>query len=495
MSATLAGLLRELMPDVTTSVYERLHEIAFESTQTMNNAGTGHAGNCELNYTPLRNDGSIDISKAIAINGAFETSLQFWSHLVEKGRLPEASEFINPVPHSSLVWGDDNRAYLRARHRALSSHPMFSEMEFTEDRTLLNEWMPVVMEERALDQRLAATRVMRGTDVDFGRLTQALMCGLDGADCFDLHLRHNVKSIHRHSAGGWLLEVKDLATGNERSVHAKFVFLGAGGGSLPLLQMSGIPEGLGYGGFPVSGQWLVCSNPTVVNRHQAKVYGKAAVGSPPMSLPHLDTRYWRGQKALLFGPFAGFTTKYLKEGSYLDLFKSLRPHNLGPMLAVARDNWDLTHYLFGQAMQSAHSRLAALREYMPGALSEDWEFAVAGQRVQIIKRDEERTGRLEFGTEVVTSADGSLAALLGASPGASTAVEIMLELLQKCFPERTSAAAYQCALKEVIPSCGYDLASNVGAYRRVRDRVDSVLALPSRAGSNLNFPGVVAPAS
>ncbi len=480
MSATLASLFGELLPDLTITAFERLDEIAKESSQVMNNAGTGHAGNCELNYTPELHDGTVDIEKALAVNAAFEVSMQLWAHLVERGKIPDAQEFIKRVPHISFVWGEDNVRYMQTRHRALNDSVPFSKMLYTEDRKVLEHWMPLIMEERGYQEPLAATRVDRATDVDFGRLTQLLFSGLDGSPDHQLHLRHEVTDLTRHPDGGWKVDVKDFEGNRELTYRADFVFLGGGGGTLPLLQKSGIPEAAGYGGFPVGGQWLICSDPDIVHRHHAKVYGKAALGAPPMSLPHLDTRYWQGRQSLLFGPFAGFTTKYLKQGSYFDLFKSLRSHNLGPILAVARDNWDLTQYLVEQALQSPASRFAALREFVPGAAMEDWQLAAAGQRVQIIKRDLERTGRLQFGTEVVTAADGSLSALLGASPGASTAVPVMLELLRKCFPERTSASVYHCALRNMIPSLGHDLTKNANALSSVRERVNSALRINVR---------------
>ncbi len=476
MSATLGSLLKSLVPEWSIHVFERLPAIAFESSQSMNNAGTGHAGNCELNYTPQAADGAVSIDKALKVNSAFEVSLQLWSHLVQSGRIPDPRAFLNPVPHVAFVWGQSNVDFLKARHLAMSSHPMFADMQFSEDPAVLREWMPLVMQGRDPEIPIAATRVRRGTDVDFGQLTQALFSGLQQHDGVQIHLSHEVKALRR-SSDGWLLEVRDLTSGALREFHAGFVFLGAGGGALPLLQKSGIPEARGYAGFPVSGQWLVCRNPEIIATHQAKVYGKAAIGAPPMSVPHLDTRYWNGKPALLFGPFAGFTTKYLKQGSYLDLFKSLRTHNLGPMLAVARDNMDLTRYLIGQAMQSQKSRMEALREYYPLARDDDWELAVAGQRVQIIKRDKLRTGKLEFGTEVVTAADGSLAALLGASPGASTAAETMLELIHRCFPERVETREFQANLHQVVPSWGNDLTRSSTTLLSVRDRVNPLLGL------------------
>ncbi len=477
VSATLANLLNQLMPDLSIRVFERLEGIAVESSQVMNNAGTGHAANCELNYTPQKADGSIDISKALRINESFEVSLQFWTHLVENGVLPDPGEFLNPVPHLSFVWGEANVAFLRARQARMAAHPMFADMRITEDRAEMAEWMPLVMQDRPQGEPLACTRVDRGTDIDFGVLARLLFAGLSHRSNFSLHLRHHVHSLRRGKDGVWRVGVRDRVAGTECEVPARFVFLGAGGGALPLLQKSGIEEGRGYGGFPVSGQWLVCQDPDVIARHRAKVYGKALKGAPPMSVPHLDTRIWNGRPALLFGPYAGFTTKFLKQGSYLDLPLSLRPDNLGPMWAVARDNLDLTRYLVGQALQSHERRMASLRLFLPTARARDWKLEIAGQRVQIIKREAVRGGKLEFGTEVVASADGSLAALLGASPGASTAASAMIDLVARCFPERAASAPFQARLRSMIPSTGHRLAGEPDVMRAVRDRTNAVFGL------------------
>ncbi len=476
MSATLGNLIAHLLPGKSMAVFERLPETALESSQAMNNAGTGHAGNCELNYTPESPGGTIDVAKALRINSAFETSLQFWSSLVEQGMIPDPREFIHPVPHMAFVWGDDNADYLRRRHDAMSAHPMYADMRFSRRPEQLRDWAPLIMTGRSPDESVAATRVTRGTDVDFGRLTRLLFAGLEKRADTAIYTNTEVRSLRR-SAGPWELTVADRTSGETRTVMANFVFLGAGGGALPLLQKSGIPEARGYGGFPVSGQWLICSNQELLGSHAAKVYGKADLGAPPMSVPHLDTRYWKGRPALLFGPFAGFTTRYLRAGSSLDLFRSIKGHNLGPMLAVARDNWDLTRYLIGQATQSLEDRMATLRGYYPEARDEDWNLAVAGYRVQIIKRNTKGKGILQFGTEVVAAQDGSLAALLGASPGASTAADIMLTVLNKCFPAQVTTSTFEAAVRTLIPSYGTDLTLDHAMLSRVRDRANQVLGI------------------
>lgn len=476
MCATLGTLLHELMPGLSIRVFERLDGVARESSEAMNNAGTGHAANCELNYTPERPDGTVDIAKALAINGAFEVSLQFWAHLVETGVLPEARRFLVPVPHMSFVWGDANVRFLRARHAQLSAHPMFQGMAHSEDPGRIGEWAPLLMEGRPAGQALAATRVDRGTDLDFGALAKMMYDHLGREANASVHLRHDIEDLERTSEG-WRVRVRDRAEGRNREVIARFVFLGAGGGALPLLLRSGIPEAKGYGGMPVSGQWLVCTNPSVVERHGAKVYGKALLGAPPMSVPHLDTRMIEGKKALLFGPYAGFTTKFLKEGSYLDWPRAIHHYNWWPMAMAGWHNLDLTRYLIGQVLQSQAERVEALRNFVPEARDEDWKLAIAGQRVQIVKKDPELGGKLEFGTEVVTASDGSLAALLGASPGASTAASTMIDLLRRCFPEQVATEAWRAKLQRIVPSAGRNLAQEPDLLRTVRDRCDAILGL------------------
>ncbi|WP_343222670.1 malate dehydrogenase (quinone) [Marinobacterium ramblicola] len=477
MSTTLGMLLKQLDPELKICMVERLDYVAHESSDGWNNAGTGHAAYCELNYTPQKPDGSIDTTKAFNINAAFEVSLQFWSYLVNQNALPSPRQFINPTPHMSFVWGEDNVAFLRKRHTTLSAHPAFADMEYSEDPAALREWMPLVMQNRDPAEKVAATRVSYGSDVNFGELARAMAKYLGTQPNFDLLLSRIVKDLDKQSDGSWNVVLKNTEAGTTETVNSKFVFLGAGGGALPLLQKSGIEEGAGYGGFPVSGQWLVCKKPEIVERHLAKVYGKAPIGAPPMSVPHLDTRIIDGQRALLFGPFAGFTTKFLKQGSFLDLPLSIRLGNIKPMLSVAMHNMDLTRYLISEVMQSHGSRVEALRNFFPDAKDEDWTLSHAGQRVQIIKKDADKGGKLEFGTEVITAADGSIAALLGASPGASTAVGTMISIVEKCFINIGGHSDWTARLKEMIPSYGESLNDNPELLKRVRAHTLSTLQL------------------
>jgi malate dehydrogenase (quinone) len=450
MSATLGSLLQKLEPDLRIAIFERLDRAAAESSDAWNNAGTGHAGYCELNYTPRVADGTVDCAKAIKIAAQIERSLTYWRSLEACGDLPEASSFVRRVPHVSFVWGEDDVAFLGARHAKLTESALFSGMELTTDPARIAEWIPLVMEGRSAGAPVAATRMAQGTDVNFGALTRALVASLAKRPGVEVHLSHEVDGLRRDGAA-WSVDVRDVATGEERTVRARFVFIGAGGYSLSLLEKSGIPEAEGYGAFPVSGQWLRCTDRAVVGRHHAKVYGRAEVGAPPMSVPHLDSRWIHDEQELLFGPYAGFTTKFLKKGSWLDLLSSIGVSNVGPVMGAGIENLDLTRYLVGQAMLSVDERVALLRRYYPAASTDDWEVQVAGLRVQIIKRDRRGLGELKFGTEVVTSADGSIAALLGASPGASTAVAIMLELLERCFASRWREPAWRARLDAVLP--------------------------------------------
>jgi len=472
MSATLGTLFRQLTPDWTITVFERLDEVAVESSNEWNNAGTGHSALCELNYTVEKPDGSIDISKAIQVNEQFLVSRQFWSFLVRQGIIEHPRDFIVPVPHMSFVQGETNVAFLKKRHQLLSQHPLFQGMEYSEDPERLREWIPLMMKDRKLDRPIAATWIASGTDVNFGALTRMLFQYLE-REGVDVQCGKEVQDLKRTRDGMWQLRVRDVKTGATYEHVSKFVFVGAGGWSLLLLQKSGIDEGKGIGGFPVSGLFMVCENPEIVRQHRAKVYGKAPVGAPPMSVPHLDSRVIGGKEYVLFGPFAGFSPRFLKTGSMLDLFKSVKLHNLSTLLAAGAKNASLTLYLIRQLMLTKKQRMDELREFVPTARDEDWRLVVAGQRVQVIKR--RPRGELQFGTEVVSAKDGSIAALLGASPGASVVVSIMLEVIRKCFPDRLPE--WENKIREMIPSYGVTLRDRPDLMRSIQAETAEVLGL------------------
>ncbi|WHX49016.1 malate:quinone oxidoreductase [Paenibacillus woosongensis] len=476
MSATLGTLLKELVPDWEITVFEKLANAGEESSNEWNNAGTGHAALCELNYTTERSDGSVDISKAIKINEQFQVSMQFWSYLVNSNLIRNPRDFIAPIPHMSFVQGEKDVSFLKKRFKALSTNPLFREMEFSDDPEKLMEWIPLMMKDRPVSEPIAATRIESGTDVNFGALTRILFGHLKSQGV-DIKYKHSVDNIKRTSDGLWELKVRNADTGSVECHAAKFVFIGGGGGSLHLLQKTGIPESKHIGGFPVSGLFMVCNDPDVVEQHHAKVYGKAKVGAPPMSVPHLDTRFIDNKKSLLFGPFAGFSPKFLKSGSMFDLITSVKPNNLLTMLAAGIKNVPLTKYLIQQVMLSKEKRMEELREFIPNAKSEDWDLVIAGQRVQVIKDTDAGKGTLQFGTEVVSAADGSIAALLGASPGASTAVSVMLEVISKCFPQYMEA--WEPKIKEMIPSYGTSLLANTELIQDIHTSTARSLGLGS----------------
>lgn len=473
ISSTLSVMLKELQPSWSQLIVERLDVPGAESSDPWNNAGTGHSALCELNYTPEVN-GKVDISKAVGVNEKFQVSRQFWSYLVENGILGDPSEFINRVPHVSFAHGLQQVDYLKARYEALKDHPLFPNMQFSDSEEKFRESLPLMAKGRDFNDPVAISWFNDGTDINYGALTRQY---LDAVTSKGVEVRYGteVKNITRDGAK-WKVSTKNLHTGDTSVITANFVFVGAGGMALPLLQKSGIPEIKGYGGFPVSGQWLRCTNEELVEQHQAKVYGKASVGAPPMSVPHLDTRVIDGKKGLLFGPYAGWIPKFLKKGSFLDLFKSIRPGNLPSYLGVGVQELGLTKYLVEEVLKDHKAKMEALREYMPTAKDEDWEIVVAGQRVQVIKPiGAPKFGSLEFGTALVNSSDGSIAGLMGASPGASIAPAAMIEVLERCFGQYMGEWAPK--LKEMIPSYGGRLSQDPELFREQWDRSQKALKL------------------
>lgn len=474
MSATLGTLLKELAPEKEVKMFERLATPAEESSNAWNNAGTGHSALCELNYTSENKDGTIDINKAVKINEQFQVSKQFWSYLIKQGQLENPEKFIKPVPHMSFVQGVKNVDFLKRRVDRLNKNILFSNMEITDDKNKIAEWTPLIMEGRTSNIPMAISYDKTGTDVNFSALTRKLFENLEDKQV-ELNYEHEVRDIQQREDGVWEVKVKDLQTNDETIVESDFVFIGAGGASLQLLQKTGIKESKHIGGFPVSGLFLVCKDEDIAKKHLAKVYGKAPVGAPPMSVPHLDTRYIDGKRTILFGPFAGFSPKFLKTGSNMDLIKSVKPNNLITMLSAGIKEMNLTKYLISQLTLSNEERMEDLRQFVPNAKSEDWEIVVAGQRVQVIKDTDQGKGTLQFGTEVITSEDGSLSALLGASPGASTAVDIMLDLLKRCYKDEFTN--WEDKVKEIIPSYGMKLSENEALYTQLNKEITENLKI------------------
>ncbi|NTJ44620.1 malate dehydrogenase (quinone) [Agrobacterium larrymoorei] len=498
MSSTLGVLLSELEPSWTIEMLERLNDVAQESSNGWNNAGTGHSALAELNYTPQDNNGNVHIEKAVEINEGFQITRQFLAHQIDMGVLKDPRSFINSTPHMSFVWGDENTEFLRKRHEALKASPLFSGMQFSTDPEEIAKWVPLMIDGRDPSQKIAATWSPLGTDVNFGQIVHQYVTHLKGLPTFNLQTSAEVQEIERNTDGTWSVGFDNTKTGERSSIKAKFIFLGAGGGALHLLQMSGIPEGDDYAGFPVGGSFLVCDNPDIVNNHLAKAYGQASTGAPPMSVPHLDTRVFDGKRHILFGPFATFSTKFLKQGSYFDLPASVTLDNIWPMMKVGMDEFNLVEYLAGQLMLSDEDRMTALREYFPKAQAADWRLWQAGQRVQIIKRDKDKGGVLKLGTEVVAAKDSSIAALLGASPGASTAPPIMLDVLKKVFAEKLKTPEWQEKIRRIVPSYGIKLNETpdilVKEWAATAERLQLAIAPPTVNLNATNQPPAITPA-
>jgi malate dehydrogenase (quinone) len=479
MSANLGAMLKGLEPALSIQVYEVTEELAQESSRGWNNAGTGHAGICELSYTPTREaDGTVKVDKAVEIFEQFEHSRQFWAYAVAQGLAGPPKEFISPLPHISFVHGQEMVDFLRARHAGMAAHPFFRSMEFSTERSVIAGWAPLLIDQRA-EMPVAATRMMNGTDVNFGALARKLVEWLGRQPGCGVASSHRVVGL-RKTSGGWELRIRNLETGEVRTTQAKFVFVGAGGGSLTLLQKAGIPEARGLGGFPIGGQWLVCENPGVIKLHEAKVYGQPQPEAPTMAVPHLDTRVLDGKKTLLFGPFAAWTTKFLHgKGSVLDLPLSIRPDNLFTLTNVGLHNLGLVRYLLQQGTQSMEDRLKVLRRFYPGARAEDWRLIDAGIRVQAIKETDGKAGIVHYGTEVITNAERSISALLGASPGASVSVSIVLDVVKLCFPHLLESPEGRARMKAMIPTWDEDLKrpENAARYREVSRKCDEILEL------------------
>lgn len=460
MSASLGVMLKRLAPELSLTLYEANLEPGMEASNAWNNAGTGHAGICELYMTPREGPGGkVAVAKAIRVCAQYERSLQFWAYAVREGLVEGARDFINPMAHMSFVRTAEQVAYLAERASRLAEHHFFRSMEMTGDREKVGEWAPLLTAGRRDSVPLGASRMASGTEVDFGSLASKLCDWLGRQPGGGVLTRHRVVGLERSSAG-WRVQVENSETGERFRDEGKFVFVGAGGGSLRLLQMAGIGESKGYGGFPVGGQWLVCSNPEVVDRHHAKIYGQAAMGTTPgMALPHLDTRIIRGERSVLFGPFAKLTTRFLGQaGSPLDLPRSIRPDNLSTLLHSGIHNLHLVRYMLRQGTQGMAARLDTLRTFYPEANADDWILIDAGIRVQVVKKVAGRGSSIHFETEILTNRDRSVCALLGASPGASISADLMYGVVRRCFPRLVETGEAAARMEEMLPGHELDLA-------------------------------------
>lgn len=459
MSATLGAMLKHLDPQLSIRLYEAADEYAQEASNGWHNAGTGHAGICELSYTPNRgDDGEVDVAKAIEIFEQFEHSKQFWGYLARQGVIEDPSTFINSVPHISFVYGQAQVDFLRSRHAQMTKHHFFNGMEYTEDRETIKQWAPLLLEGRDPNEPIACTKLDAGTDVNFGALARHQVNWLATQPGCSATTHHRVTDLDEQADGRWKVTIRDLKSGKTTTNTAKFVFIGAGGGSLPLLQKSGIDEAKGFGGFPIGGQWLVCQNPGLVQRHRAKVYGMSPGAAPTMAVPHLDLRVIDGKKSLLFGPYAAWTTKFLHEtGKFTDLFNSIKLDNIASLTKVGLHNLPLVKYLIQQGLQSMETRLGELRNFYPDAKESDWKLIDAGIRVQAIKKEDGDAGIVHFGTEVVTNQKRTISALLGASPGASVSTHIILDVVKRCFADRLETEDGRARMTEMVPSYDSDL--------------------------------------
>lgn len=483
MSATLGAMLKNLNPALKVQLYEAADKLAPEASDGWHNAGTGHAGICELSYTPDRgDDGEVDVAKAISIYQEFEHSKQFWGYAVRRGMVEDAASIINPVPHIAFVYGQPQVDFLRSRYKGMNAHHFFESMVYTEDRETIRQWAPLLLEGRDPNEPIAATKMDIGSDVNFGSIARQFVQWLGRQDGGGYATGHKVVGLDE-TAEGWRVTVLDTSNRQKRIVNAKFVFIGAGGGSLPLLQKSGIREARGFGGFPIGGQWLVCEDAAFVERHRAKVYGMSPGAAPTMAVPHLDLRIIDGKKALLFGPYAAWTTRFLHEtGRWTDLPGSIRLDNMASLVKVGLHNIPLVRYLIQQGTQSMATRMKELKNFFPDAEAKDWKLIDAGIRVQAIKKEDGNAGIVHFGTEVVTNEKRSISALLGASPGASVSTNIILEIVKKCFWQEIDAEGGYDRMKQMVPTFDEDLIPAHMAERQREVAEQAELSLGLRTG-------------
>ncbi|KZX75231.1 malate:quinone oxidoreductase [Oleiphilus sp. HI0009] len=471
MGVTFAHIAKTVDPKLNITILERLDQAAGSNSSVFNNAGTGHEANCELNYTPVDEE-VISVEKALDIHAQFNVAKQYWANLVKNGIIKDPESFIHPTKHCTLV-NEDSINLLHMRYKEMASHHFFDEMKLSEDFDEIQSWIPLTMEGRSRHQKMAATRVDHGTDVNFESITKQLAQHMENEQSADIQYNTHVKRVHKSPSGSWLIECEQ--NGVAKQVRADKLFVGAGGGAFPILKASHLPAGRRFSGFPVGGRFLAAEiDKEVAQSYGAKTYGKAAVGAPPMSVPHLDLRVADGKYYLLFGPFATFSPILEKGRGIVEFIRMVHLHDIPNLLNVAREHFPLVTYLFKETFKGESAMLKTLDEFAPGLSNKfNWKVVQAGQRVQIIK-----DGDLQMGTEIVTSEDLSYGTLLGASPGASVSPEVMLRCVKTLFPKIVKKEAAQERLKTLFDETDVDvLIEDADKYREIRNSADKILGI------------------
>ncbi len=473
MGTTFAVLAKELAPELEVTILERLDGPGAGNSWVFNNAGTGHEANCELNYTPVDEE-VISVEKALKIHAQFNVAKQFWAYLVEKGAIKEPKTFINRTKHCTIV-SEPSIPELKLRYKEMSAHHFFEQMRFSEDFDEIKSWIPFTMEERPRSDKMAATVIETGTDVNFGALTEQMAEYAVNKLGVKIEYGTHVKRVHRSPSGTWLIETHHRGDMLPKQYRADVLFVGAGGGAFPILKKSHLPFARRFTGFPVGGRFLQAPiTAEQAEQYRAKTYGKAKVGAPPMSVPHLDLRVADGQYYLLFGPFASFKPVLERGRGFLDYLKSMRLHDIPSLLNVAIEHFPLVKYLVSETFKGEKSMFEELESFAPGMSKKfDWKPVEAGQRVQII-----RDGELQMGTEILVNSDKTYGTLLGASPGASVSPEVMLRCLEQLMPDLFSKPEAQAKKKEMFPEDNLQtLSHDADRYREIRDLVNARLGI------------------
>ncbi|NMT64961.1 malate:quinone oxidoreductase [Marinobacter orientalis] len=471
MGTTFATLAKEMVPDLDITILERLDGPGEGNSSAFWNAGTGHEANCELNYTPVDEE-VISVEKALKIHAQFNVAKQFWAYLIEKGAIKDPTTFINQTKHCTIV-SEPAIQELKLRFKEMSAHHFFEHMRYSEDFDEIKSWIPYTMEERPRHEKMAATVIETGTDVNFGALTEQMAEYAVNDLGVRIEYGTHVRRVHRSPTGRWVIEA--VSKGVPVQHKADVLFVGAGGGAFPLLKRSHLPFRSRFAGFPVGGRFLQAQiSEEQARYYTAKTYGKAKVGAPPMSVPHLDLRVVDGKHYLLFGPFASFKPVLERGRGFFDYLTSIRLHDIPGLLNVALEHFPLVKYLVSESFKGEKSMFEELDSFAPGLSKKfDWKPIAAGQRVQIIK-----DGDLQMGTEIVVSKDKTYGTLLGASPGASVSPEVMLRCLEQLLPSIFSKEEARKKKQEMFPEDDLDTLINApDRYREIRDAVNRQLGI------------------